>query len=422
MAFFIRKAFRSGPVRLNLSKGGLGLSVGITGARLGLNRRGAYVYGGRHGLYYRKQLGTAAGKKRVQQPGGSKNYTHQSGTVDLFTDTGTTFEPVFKGLKTYPFPDLQSENELLSVPVLAGILLVFVVVGSVYNSAALWAVLITLFTFLTAFWFRNYLWEKRGLDLVETLSKKFEQSPDSVIRQQIVAYRDNAPKRFSTHHLGDLYSILLQISIEHPDDKHIRMFNTLEKLIPLSDSIKNRIKRAFLSQALEHALEDHLLTESEENQIRNLIKKLNLPADFAREEFTYLELASEIRQEMESPLKETEAPIPLVRNEHCFAVFDDARLLEERVLNRFQRNHVQYRELGFEIQISGTLTITDRRLVLTGRGSREYRLNRIADIITDLEANVIELILTNRKNPVFITHSKILLLASRIEKVRSAFS
>ena len=57
MGFFIRKAFKAGPLRINLSKGGVGLSAGVTGARLGLNRKGAYVYGGRHGLYYREQIG-----------------------------------------------------------------------------------------------------------------------------------------------------------------------------------------------------------------------------------------------------------------------------------------------------------------------------------------------------------------------------
>ena len=53
-------------------------------------------------------------------------------------------------------------------------------------------------------------------------------------------------------------------------------------------------------------------------------------------------------------------------------------------------------------------------MVITGRGSREYRLNRIADVITDLEANVIELILTNRKNPAFLTHHTSIVISSKI--------
>ncbi|HEY5988731.1 MAG TPA: DUF4236 domain-containing protein [Streptosporangiaceae bacterium] len=54
MGFYIRKAFRIGPIRLNLSKRGLGASAGVPGARIGVDASGRpYVHGGRGGLYYR---------------------------------------------------------------------------------------------------------------------------------------------------------------------------------------------------------------------------------------------------------------------------------------------------------------------------------------------------------------------------------
>ena len=37
MGWFLRKSFRVGPLRLNLSKRGIGTSVGIKGARLGVD-------------------------------------------------------------------------------------------------------------------------------------------------------------------------------------------------------------------------------------------------------------------------------------------------------------------------------------------------------------------------------------------------
>ena len=62
MGFYLRKSFRAGPIRFNLSKSGVGASFGVTGARLGVSSRGrAYVHGGRGGLYYRKSLGTGGG-------------------------------------------------------------------------------------------------------------------------------------------------------------------------------------------------------------------------------------------------------------------------------------------------------------------------------------------------------------------------
>jgi hypothetical protein len=56
MGFYIRKSFQIGPIRINLSKSGLGLSFGTRGARIGTGPRGPYLFFGRAGLYFRKSL------------------------------------------------------------------------------------------------------------------------------------------------------------------------------------------------------------------------------------------------------------------------------------------------------------------------------------------------------------------------------
>lgn len=45
-----------GPVRLNLSKSGLGVSAGVKGLRVSTGPRGTYLNAGRKGLYYRTKL------------------------------------------------------------------------------------------------------------------------------------------------------------------------------------------------------------------------------------------------------------------------------------------------------------------------------------------------------------------------------
>lgn len=61
MGFYIRKAISVGPFRFNLSKSGVGVSVGVKGLRFGAGPRGNYVHMGRGGLYYRKTLPSGAG-------------------------------------------------------------------------------------------------------------------------------------------------------------------------------------------------------------------------------------------------------------------------------------------------------------------------------------------------------------------------
>lgn len=45
-----------GPVRLNLSKSGLGVSAGVKGLSVSTGPRGTYLNAGRNGLYYRAKL------------------------------------------------------------------------------------------------------------------------------------------------------------------------------------------------------------------------------------------------------------------------------------------------------------------------------------------------------------------------------
>jgi hypothetical protein len=46
MGFYVRKAARLGRFRFNLSGSGVGVSVGVTGFRIGMSPRGNYVHGG----------------------------------------------------------------------------------------------------------------------------------------------------------------------------------------------------------------------------------------------------------------------------------------------------------------------------------------------------------------------------------------
>jgi hypothetical protein len=52
----IRKSFAFGPLRVNVSRGGLGVSIGFSWLRVGVNGRGPYVQVGKSGVWYRRYL------------------------------------------------------------------------------------------------------------------------------------------------------------------------------------------------------------------------------------------------------------------------------------------------------------------------------------------------------------------------------
>lgn len=61
MGLNFRKSIKVGKnSRVNISKSGIGMSTGVKGARVGVNKRGTYVAGGKNGVYYRKKLGSNA--------------------------------------------------------------------------------------------------------------------------------------------------------------------------------------------------------------------------------------------------------------------------------------------------------------------------------------------------------------------------
>lgn len=420
MGFFIRKAFKAGPLRINLSRGGVGVSGGVTGARIGLNRKGAYVYGGRHGLYYRERIGSKKKSRRPAdhiKPDGRPVEINPNGPTDLFVDTRATFSAPYDLIEPHSWPELIETTSRYKNPVLWILLVFLIALSVVIPNPIVWAISAAGFLLISWSIFSDYRWRKKGQQMVETIAEAFENDPRSVNLDVMHQFENKASKRYNERFMPDLFSVVIQIAMEKMDDEHIFAYNKIEKQIPVSDEFIKNTKQAILTRRLDAVLEDHLLTEEEESQIRELIKKLDLSDQFIFEELQYLNLASSVRKEMESPVKETDSPIPLVRGESCFAVFDDVRLLEERVQDRFQHKRVQYRKLGYEIQIEGTLVITDRRIVIYGSGSREYRLNKILDVITDLESNTIEITVSGRKNPIYLTSKFPMIIAARLEKI-----
>jgi hypothetical protein len=62
MGYFFRKGLNFGPIRLNLSKSGVGASIGVKGARLTMTPRGTtYVTVGSKGFYYRETVARRSG-------------------------------------------------------------------------------------------------------------------------------------------------------------------------------------------------------------------------------------------------------------------------------------------------------------------------------------------------------------------------
>src|SRR5712691_5902244 len=90
MGFFFRRSTSVGPFRLNLSRSGIGASVGVKGARLTLTPRGTtYVTVGSHGFYYRETLSHLDDIRRVHPTAPTPAQPHSGSTEDTIATAGS---------------------------------------------------------------------------------------------------------------------------------------------------------------------------------------------------------------------------------------------------------------------------------------------------------------------------------------------
>ena len=94
MGWYLRKSVKVGPVRFNLSKSGIGTSVGVTGFRVGVRPNGSsYVHAGRHGIYYREELGSKKLNNEEEINQNLLNEVNSSNTFKFYTASSKELKP-----------------------------------------------------------------------------------------------------------------------------------------------------------------------------------------------------------------------------------------------------------------------------------------------------------------------------------------
>ena len=105
MGFYFRKSKSFGLFRLNFSRSGIGVSVGVKGARLSMGTNENYVNIGRNGIYYRKKIGNSSYEKNAadikQQPSPHIS-DYETDAIQLPSDSGNASQlskNITKGIK-----------------------------------------------------------------------------------------------------------------------------------------------------------------------------------------------------------------------------------------------------------------------------------------------------------------------------------
>lgn len=416
MSFYLRKHFKVGPVRLNLSKGGLGVSGGVTGARIGLSPRGAYVHGGRHGLYYRKYAKEGRGGRGAVVSGGvgGANEGVPGGEVRYFVDTGLTYRP----------PEAQAERSGVRAPalpqkagsaaMLTGLGILLVLIGLlvpqylllVLGGAMLGGALVIS---------RNHSKQRQ---LVLNHLQKAENSlagrePVRPLLEGISFQGISADYRSWLEFR--LFAFLQDTFYEDPYYILPEELEAFEARLSLPSSLINGAKAEAFAVFLDELTEDHVISQEEEAQLYELQGALRIPEEAIAAERHMIRQLCAFRDAIEAPLQPTKVGIRLKRNEECFYRCH-GRLLKEKIQRQYQRQGVRYKEIAYDIDMEGDIYICSNRILIVERGSRSYSLNRLLDVTLSLEDHTVQLTLDDRKNPLIFTMEDVAAFAGMLQR------
>lgn len=402
MAFYIRKGLNFGPLRLNLSKSGFGLSAGITGARIGLNSQGkAYVHGGRHGLYYRKSLGSVH-----KELSSSKTYRTRLPEIEIFSDTGWTYPQTKTQEKELQLPSLQ--KPLTKAPwIFLGLFLIwFISAPSLIPSMGI--LVAGIFVFI---WQNN----RKQNQLIKQGFESLKDLPSSL--QTSHNWKKNTQGLKETNQSKLAFHIAFCWLENQLSSEEIKKISELSEVLPLEKSKLKKLTVQLYQSIVEETLADHQLSPAEEVFLEKIEYNWEIPSDKIKEEKNLVAKFSELRKIHELDLPLLTFSRPLVRGEKAF--FEgEGRFLNRRILQSWQENNQRIKEVGYQIDLEGILRISDRQIeIQEGKNLRSYSIKNIQDITLSLEDGIIELSIANRKNCVILTSPELIKVSGIIHKL-----
>lgn len=406
MAFYLRKGFNFGPIRINLSKSGLGLSAGVTGARIGINSRGqSYVHGGRHGLYYRKNLGSLGNSQSQAKNTNQGNW--QVDEEEIFTDTGLTYLPQSIQKPVFILPPLT--NKAGNATLFLGIAMI---IAALFTQAIEFKIGIGLIGAALILWNRR---EKQKVIKIErSLEKLVALNPSEQNTHNwnllTSGISETAKRNLALHCIQSWLENQIELG-------QIISKKQIQSILDLDEDQFNNLVILIYKDVVEQVLADHQLTEEEEKLISQIESKWEIAPPVIQEE---KKLIAQFKQLRELQF-ETLTPIISQRSfssDEKLYFESEGRLLNLRILDSWQQNKIRYKNMGYKLDIQGILRLSEKSISIEeDRNKRNYPIDQIEDIYLPADSGVVEIFLQNRKSPLVITCPNLFKFVAILNKI-----
>ncbi len=411
MGFYIRKSFRAGPLRLNLSKGGVGLSVGVTGARLGIAANGrAYVHAGRGGLYMRQYLsGTSSGSSPESATAGDP--------LTIEEDTGVTFPGEnIPSSSTEPL-EATLVRKKRSVAVYLLIPVGAVILGAILeNQATISQVMRTagnvLAIALLVVWpipmiraaLRNRRGSKLGLALITRLSKRTPLTPLEMVelRQGIDDRRISDADRAYQCQVAYLDLVESVVADGTVGADEMQLISQVEELCHLDPEFHRRARIDVFRRVYLALVADHDLTEEEDGILNHVRTSLGVGEEDVSLELQFVARLRGIRAIRGGELPTVRSTTPLPEDEICHDE-SPVRLLKARILRSYQSGGQKYKVRGLVVDKEGMLVITSKRLLIVHDGATSVPFKKVLALHVDSDRNLLAITKDGSAAPVYLT-------------------
>jgi hypothetical protein len=426
MGWYIRKAFSAGPVRLNLSKSGLGLSFGAKGARIGAGPRGLYTHFGRGGLYYRSSHNSSSDIAVYSKK--SETYRDNS-----FNSQGALFDDKQINPKKLALDfsfKISRKKEWLYLYI--GILFLIIagyLTKTGFNRWISFSTILGIFMFSLIILRNIKYWilkrnSDRFYDKLKNECCRYENDDFKIninkAKEIIEIYKlkldegyfKRAGYLFYRDYLNSVISDC-RISNQEKDELGI-----LEDILNLDKDLIVKIKRYMFNKAYLIVVKDKVLTKKEENEILQIKDIFSLNDNDVKEELETLRFLKEARRIGEENLNPINVSFTLNKNEICYHQ-TRGRIIKEKILRSYQRDGVRRNIKGLVAEKDGDLYLTSQRIVMVGEGVYNIKLEKIFSIETDLDENSISMNIDGRKSSIILTVPDSLIFSAKLNKLRS---
>ena len=404
VGFYIRKSFKAGPFRLNLSKSGLGVSAGVKGARIGVDAKGrAYTHAGRYGLYHRQYHSGFSGSSRTRE----EPTTYPLIDEEIHMPTGVTFssrrDVLPQSTKTSPEAYIVEPKHPVA-GVFSAALAILAVTAAFAETLSPW------FTALVSLvGVGSAILGVRNLVVIQG-RKRLQNSVAAILRSgssfsmENEIETDGIPAEdvafVGKTAFRDLLVDIVRDGRVDADERERMAW--CEDTFSLEQAFVLACKVAAFQRVVLVAVSDHDLTREEEATLAHVRSEFDLPDHAIAELRATVSELSEVRRIREGELRPIDTTHKLGKTEACY--FEaPARLLKYNVLKRFTRDGVRHKVRGYEIAKEGVLLLTSRRITLRHEGASNIPYTKVLNVEVDADQNLITIVKDGVQKPVYIT-------------------